>query len=402
VSSPRILTVGNMYPPHHLGGAELIWHSWVQAARGRGCEVRVLTTDWKAPLPDASFDEDPDVHREFLWYWRNHDFPSMGFAERLGIERRARAVFERHVAEFEPDVVVWWSMGGMPLSLLSRPAEHGVPAVGVLLDEWLGYGPVVDGWQRMCRRLRLTGRALSGVTGIPGSVDLSTAAEWVFMSEMLRRRAAESGLEVGGSAVVHRGIDASRFAGAGVGARGEWGGHLLCLGRIDPRKGVAVAIRALAEPGLEDCVLEVVGDGDRDHLDDLLRLAISLGVDERVRFEQVPGERVPGVLALADALLFCVQWEEPWGLVPLEAMASGAPVIASGTGGSAEYLEDGANSLIYAPRADAAALAAAVRRLAGDADLRDRLREGGAETITRFSEQRFNDEVIAIVEEAAR
>ncbi len=59
-----------------------------------------------------------------------------------------------------------------------------------------------------------------------------------------------------------------------------------------------------------------------------------LGLTERVSFERVAGDAVPAILAAADALLFPVQWEEPWGLVPLEAMASGTPVVATGTGGS--------------------------------------------------------------------
>ena len=103
----------------------------------------------------------------------------------------------------------------------------------------------------------------------------------------------------------------------------------------------------------------------------------------------------------ADALLFCVQWEEPWGLVPLEAMASGALVVATGSGGSGEYLRHEENCLVYSPRDDPAAVAAAVARLAGDARLRARLRAGGRETVDRFSESGFNDEVMAIVERAA-
>jgi glycosyltransferase involved in cell wall biosynthesis len=90
-----------------------------------------------------------------------------------------------------------------------------------------------------------------------------------------------------------------------------------------------------------------------------------------------------------DALLFPVRWDEPWGLVPLEAMASGMPVIATGRGGSGEYLRDGENSLIV-PAEDPAALAAAVERLAADPDLRRRLRAGGLETAPRHTEPIFN------------
>jgi glycogen synthase len=396
VSAPlRVLTVGNMYPPHHLGGAELIWHSSVrQMRKRRGWTVRVLTTDWRAPLPDASFPEEADVHRELPWYWRDHAFPRYGARERLAIERRAGTVLERHLRALDPDVVVWWSMGGMPLSLLGAPGRAGVPAAGVLLDDWLVYGPAVDGWQRLCRRLGPAGRALAAVAGIPAAAELGSAAEWIFMSETVRRHAADSGVDVSGSHVVHRGVNASRFR---PGPERSWRGELLCLGRIDPRKGIEVALRALALEPLAGCRLRVVGDGDRGHLAELEELASRLGIAGRVVFEQVPGERVPALLAGADALLFPVQWEEPWGLVPLEAMAAGTPVVATGTGGSGEYLTDGVNSLVYAPRDDPAALAEAVARLAADQALRARLRAGGAETVARFSEHDFNERVAEIV-----
>jgi glycosyltransferase involved in cell wall biosynthesis len=85
--------------------------------------------------------------------------------------------------------------------------------------------------------------------------------------------------------------------------------------------------------------------------------------------------------------------------VPLEAMAVGTPVVATGTGGSAEYLQDGENCLIF-ERDDAAALAAAVGRLAGDGDLRERLRDGGVATAARYGEEPYNRAVVAAVERA--
>ena len=58
------------------------------------------------------------------------------------------------------------------------------------------------------------------------------------------------------------------------------------------------------------------------------------------------GRRSPAAYAAADAVLFPVSWEEPWGLVPLEAMAVGRPVLASRAGGGpAEYLRAGENCL---------------------------------------------------------
>src|SRR4029079_8556256 len=99
--------------------------------------------------------------------------------------------------------------------------------------------------------------------------------------------------------------------------------------------------------------------------------------------------------------IFPVIWEEPWGLVPLESMALGRPVIATGRGGSGEYLRDEDNALLY-EAGDADALAAAVRRLADDPKLRARLRHGGSEAAPRHTQEVFNEAVAAEVEGLAR
>jgi glycogen synthase len=95
-----------------------------------------------------------------------------------------------------------------------------------------------------------------------------------------------------------------------------------------------------------------------------------------------------------------VVWEEPFGLVPLEAMSVGRPVIATGAGGSGEYLRDEENCLLYAPREDPAALAAAARRLASEPSLRQRLRRGGFETVERLTEAAWCEAVAEAVEAA--
>jgi glycogen synthase len=391
----RILAVGNMYPPHHLGGAELIWRSATHHHRRRGHVVRILTTDFALEAGNQGIDEDPDVHRELRWYWHDHRFPRLGPLRRLRIERHNARVLGRHLQAFAPDAVVWWSMGGMSLGLLARVREAGLPAVGVLLDDWLVYAPQVDGWQRLCRRLGALGPAVARLAGSPAVVDLGSCAHWVFMSETVRRHAAEAGVRIEDSTVAYRGIDSGEFSPR---PPRRWQGELVYVGRIDPRKGIANAIRSLA--ALPDERLSVVGDGDPEHLGELRALAGELGVEARVEFKRVRRGEVPEVMAAADALLFPVLWEEPWGLVPLEAMAAGTPVIASGRGGSGEYLRHAQNCLLFEPADDFQALAAAVRDLRNDADLRAHLRAGGLRTVASFSAESFNDAVLAAVAEA--
>src|SRR4051794_35224256 len=140
----RVLTVGNMYPPHHLGGYEQDWAAGVAALRAAGHEVEVLVSEHRQPgVADA---EEPGVHRELHWYWHEHEFPHKPFRERVDMERANALYLHAHVARFSPDLVSWWPMGGMSLSLVEQVRRLGLPAIGIVYDDWMVYGPRVDGW----------------------------------------------------------------------------------------------------------------------------------------------------------------------------------------------------------------------------------------------------------------
>ncbi len=262
----RVLTVGNLYPPRHFGGYELVWQSAVRALRVAGHEVRVLCSD----APGEGIDE-PDVHRELPWYWRDHSWPRRGVLGRLRVERGARTVLDDHLADFAPDVVSWWSLGGLPLSLLERPR---VPTIGWVNDGWPEYGPRVDKW----RALPLT-----------RAVDIAGAARWIFCS-----RALQEALGLPG-AVLHQGVPAE-FVPA---APRPWAGRLLYVGRIDQSKGIATAIEALR--ALPSMTLRIVGTGDAAEE----RRLRALAEGQPVTFEgAIERARLPEVYAAADATSF--------------------------------------------------------------------------------------------------
>ena len=364
----RILTVGNMYPPHHLGGYELIWRSAVWHSRLAGHEVRVLTTDVRFGEPLEA--DDPACFRELEWYWRDHAWPRRSLPDRLRLERANARTLRRHLDEFRPDVVAWWAMGGMSLSL---PALVRVPSAAFVLDDWLDYAPKEDQWRRMFTK----------------RFDVSAIDHWVFISEYTLQRARSQGYEFASSEVNPAGVGEEFLDPA---PPQPWSWRLLYVGRIDERKGIDTAIRALDHlPG--EATLEVVGSGDEDAERRLRALA-----GDRVRFRGgVPREQLPAVYASADAVLFPVRWREPWGVVPLEAMGVGRPVVATGRGGSGEYLRDGDNALLFDAE-DPQSLARQVVRLADDEALRERLRAGGLETARAHTAAGHDARVTAILE----
>lgn len=389
--------MGNMYPPHDLGGGyELTWRSSVRHLLQRGHTVRVLTSDYRAPGVTA--DETEDVRREFRSYWRDHAFPRLSWRQRIALERHNAGTLERHLDELRPDIVNWWGMGSMSLGLVERVRRAGIPAVGVVGDEWMVWGPRADGWIRPFRGRDRLARLAERLTGLPARAEIGRAAIWLFNSASVRERAGEAGWELAAGRVLHPGIDDCLFSPRPT---KPWSWRLLYLGRLDPRKGVDLAVDALALlPEASTLVLQ--GSGDQAYVDELRARCRDLGVHGRTRFQLLPRAELKDVYAEADVVLFPTQWDEPWGLVPLEAMAVGRPVVASGSGGSAEYLRDGENCLIYRPRASAEALAEAVRRLAADPSLRSDLREAGLRTSAKFTETAYNEGIEATLQEAAK
>jgi glycosyltransferase involved in cell wall biosynthesis len=183
--------------------------------------------------------------------------------------------------------------------------------------------------------------------------------------------------------VVPNGIDAEVFAPRPrEGARRALGlgdePILLCVGRLERDKGYDTAIEALArlDPGPR---LFVIGTGPEETL--LQDAARSAGVAERVSFlGSKPRTDVVDYLAAADVFLFPTERDEAAPLVPLEAMATSLPVIATTVGGGAELVESGESGLLLPPAA-VEEWAEGIRSLLADEALRRRMGEAARERI---------------------
>jgi glycosyltransferase-like protein len=205
--------------------------------------------------------------------------------------------------------------------------------------------------------------------------------------------------------VVPNGVDPGRFPapaeaarlalrariGAGPDAtRGRF--VLLAVGGIEPRKGTLHAFRALGRlkaEGLDPVLAIVGGHSFQDYtayrdaaLAALPGLGLTLGEDV-VQLGTVSDAELAGWYHAADALSF-PSVKEGWGLVVLEALAAGLPVVASDLPVFREYLVDGRSALLPAV-ADHVMLADAMRRMITDGPLRARLVAGGREILPRYT-----------------
>ncbi|MFI7229044.1 glycosyltransferase [Nonomuraea angiospora] len=133
-------------------------------------------------------------------------------------------------------------------------------------------------------------------------------------------------------AVVPCGVDLSVFRPDGPVAPGTGGKMILSIGRLVPRKGVDTVIRALRRIPDADLVIAGGGEDDEEAVR-LYELARAYGLERRVHvIGSVPREHVPALMRSADVLV-AVPWYEPFGMVAIEAMACGVPVVASAVGG---------------------------------------------------------------------
>jgi D-inositol-3-phosphate glycosyltransferase len=181
--------------------------------------------------------------------------------------------------------------------------------------------------------------------------------------------------------IVPCGVDTSVFTPDGRAAPRTGRPRLLTLGRLVERKGVATVLAALAR--LPEAELVVAGGPARRDLESsddyrLLRDAASRhGVLDRVTFAGgVARADVPALIRSADVVV-CAPWYEPFGIVALEAMACGVPVVASAVGGLADSIVDQRTGWLV-PARDPAALAGALGQLLADPARRAVLGAAGA------------------------
>ena len=184
--------------------------------------------------------------------------------------------------------------------------------------------------------------------------------------------------------IVPNGVDVGRFAHPGPPAEGlPAGRRVLWVNRLDPQKGFPVMVRAFAELARDraDVHLVVAGDGrDAGALDRLPAEAAG----RVVRLGTVPHDQLPRYHAAADVFAAAAIGQESFGIVLVEAMAAGLPVVATDIEGYREVVRDGVEGLLVPPR-DPSGLAAALGKVLDEPDLARELAAAGRERARGFA-----------------
>lgn len=379
----KILALTNLYPPHYLGGYELICYMVVNELRARGHSVQILTSNHVVPgrptVPECGIERSLKIHGFYGHPWLN-------IVELRRLERHNNDTLRQAIREHAPDLVYVWNMGGLSKSMVFTLQKLGIPTVYYLSDHWIARGFASDVWLKwwntndwLRKILKWSGvrRYWQLVAPTNATSDLEFRRLY-FCSKALRKLTAAAGFEVMHGAVIYAPVDVARFSGD---AKPESAPlrDLLWVGRLAPDKGVATALRAMSFLKQKfSGTLHIYGAGDREYVKELTDFVKQ--EDLAVVFASAGMDEMPSVYRKYDALLFTSEWAEPFALTPLEAMASGLPVVGTTTGGSREIFRHGDNSLTYTA-GNAEELAARILELAADPSLRCRIAQTGQEEV---------------------
>ncbi len=346
-----------------ISGAERHLLLLLPGLRERGFDVRLVMLH-----------EDEPGARDFASQLEEAGVP----VERLRLPRaldpRAFARLVRFVRHVRPAILhthlVHADFHGLPAGRLAR--------VPVLVSTKHGFNPF-----RGNRAFAAADRAVARLADVHVAISAGLAR---YLAES--ERFDEADFEI-----VHYGIEPGPSPPPLPGAP-----RLAIVGRLIPIKGHEVLLRALATVGgdLPEATLEIAGDGPLEQ--ELRAGVVRLGLDDRVSFL---GRVAPATPVFERAEIVVVpSFGEGFGMVALEAMERGRPVIASAVGGLPEIVEAARTGLVV-PAGDVQALAAAIGELAKDGGRAAAMGAAGrTRALEEFSQSRCTDRIEALYRKA--
>ncbi len=357
----RVVLFSSAYAPH-VGGVEELTRRLADQLRLAGDEVEVWTIRHPPTLPEDETIDGIHVRRFLL------PLPAMRPAALLRFGRAARAAdraLQTAVDDFDPDVlhVQCFSANGAYASRLGRPVVVTLQGETFMDDSDLFNRSIA-----MRRALRRALRSAAAVTAC---------------SAYTLEDAQRFGLPPGRGEVVPNGVQPNETCDEPT-VPVPSSPFVLAYGRLVRRKGFDLLLDAFATVARDHTDISLVVGGAGPELEALRLQARRLHLDERVVF--------PGLLSRADvarltdaAGVFALPSRvEAFGIVVLEAMRAGCPVVVSSRGGAVDIVRDGVDGLVADPH-ETAAFAAALHRVLSDDGMRARLAEAGRARAARFT-----------------
>ena len=389
----KLLVISNLYPPHVLGGYEMLCAEVCSALHRRGHDLLVLTSthgiDKEAPPRRESL----PVLRQLELYLPFEEPPRLLRTRRWIVGHRNHVATKRVITGFHPDAIFVWSQLRLTLGPARAAFASKVPVLYVLNDEHIsGYSPrplmlsprAIARW--VADTLVFSFNTLRGLKLQHAAVNSRCVRDWL----------SAQGVEIADCRVIYQGIDIARFPPKAEPGSIHSPVRVLYTGQLHPYKGVHTIIRAIGlinrARGPDYLTLSVVGTGPAAYIRKLEAEASLSGA--RVHFMGHMGrELLAPVYREHDVFVFPSIWHEPFGLTHLEAMASGTPVVSTAHGGPGEFLRHEENALVF-EKENPRDLSFQILRLIDDPKLRARIAVQGSQMVARqFTLERYVSEL---------
>ena len=368
----KILVFTDHYYPDILGGYEVGCSLVTEELIRRGHNVTVLTTDCRRKL----FPRRDNIFRILPYNLSDTGIFFLDFILRIIKEIKNLILLKQFLKKKTFDVIYVWSIRGFFTTSMISLEKMKTPMIYYLFDNWTvdlkGHVPI--GWFCNMEKYHFIKIILKNFYLLLGCnpVRLPEINYPQYCSSVIKKQ-FESVYPHSERPIIHFGIQKERYP---YSFKKLVQKKIIWLGRLCSEKGLHIAFEAvhILKKIYPEITLDIYGGFDRQQNKYIQSLFMCYGSPDYIFFHQsVPHEQIPGVLSQYDILIFSSMWNEPYGLVPLEAMAAGVVVVSTGDGGSIDYSRDGYNCLLYNP-SDAQDCSEKIRALFDNPELYQRIR----------------------------
>ena len=419
----KILVLNNLYPPHHAGTYDFRCQNVADGLRLRGHQVHVLTSRHGIGSEQRGADVDRRLEMNGVY---EHPLLTR-YRDLRRIEVQNHEALRETIAAFQPDLIHVFSLHGLSKSLIFSLRNSRLPTVYDVADYWLADGVREDPWLRWWNNPKVSfgngfSRGLSELLGRRALLDESAPTRMMkgfdripalyarpttpnsiaafrfdrlyFASQSLKHATEEAGFRVNHGEVIYPGIPTQSFVNDVKPASAPFS-KLLIVATLDAKSGVITAVKGLclARENKVKMSLAIYGRGDTDYIAQL-RSYIAM---QQLHVDFLPVSNLvrdlPSLYRKYDGVLHTSEWNEPYSFTPLEAMASGLPVIGTTIGGAGELFRHGENALTYMP-GDETDLARRIQELHEQPELRCRLADNAQqEVLAKYNETTVMDRI---------
>lgn len=392
----KILVLSDFYPPCKGGGHHIQCKIIAEGLAERGHEVSVLTSQY-----GVTGNNEDDKHFRVLKVLpfecargikRKYLNIKTGFLGRINY-----FITRRIIKKTNPDIVYVGYIRYISAFPLKAIQNRGIPAV-YHLGSNLFVQYVKDCILEKNLFKRLWRKLISGFYSLK---EFDFNHNMITVSEALKKEHIAAGFPESNISVIPRGISPELINNRGkcITATNKNQIKILYIGRMIPEKGVHIAISAIGHLvnrlGVKNVQFDLFGNGSDAYIENLKNLTHNLKIEKHVKFHgKVDRGQLLKIYQDYDLFLLPSIFQEPFGVVLIEAMARGVPVVATDTGGIPEVISHEVNGLLVSPE-DSIKMAEAVKRLIDNPLLAQKLSNNGIRTVR----EKFNqNRIIVLIE----